>query len=121
MAIIVLGATCSLGEAVVDKLLSFDVDVVAKEKSHFTRNQTLLEYSDVKLSTEGDGFSVSFDGSDADIVIGKDIFIHDLIPSRADKWLAPEIQQWIKGEDSEINSRYWLSVLDAAKILIEFG
>ena len=117
MAIIVLGATCSLGEAVVDKLLSFDVDVVAKEKSHFTRNQTLLEYSNVKLSIEGDGFSVSFDGSDADIVIGKDIFIHDLIPSRADKWLAPEIQKWIRGEDSELNSRYWLSVLDAANAI----
>ena len=32
MAIVVTGATCSLGEAVVDKLLSMDVDVVAVEE-----------------------------------------------------------------------------------------
>ena len=38
VAIIVKGATCSLGEAVVDKLLSWDDEVVATEESHFRRN-----------------------------------------------------------------------------------
>ena len=47
MAIIVRGATCSLGEAVVDKLLSMDIDVVAIEESHRIRNETLLKYSEV--------------------------------------------------------------------------
>ena len=61
MAIVVNGATCSLGEAVVDKLLSMDIDVVAKEESHKVRNETLLKFSQAKLLSEGDGFSVSFD------------------------------------------------------------
>ena len=85
MAIVVKGATCSLGEAVIDKLLSMDIDVVAAEDSHRIRNQTLLEYSQVNLSETGTGFSISFDGSSADIEIGKDIIVQDLIPSRNDK------------------------------------
>ena len=46
MAIVVKGATCSLGEAVIDKLLSMDIDVVATEKSHRLRNENLLKYSE---------------------------------------------------------------------------
>ena len=63
MAIIVRGATCSLGEAVVDKLLSMDVDVVATEDSHGIRNETLLKYSQAKLLSNGEGYSISFDGN----------------------------------------------------------
>ena len=56
MAVIVRGATCSLGEAVVDKLLSMDVDVIADEESHRLRNATLLEYSEVNLLLVGEGY-----------------------------------------------------------------
>jgi hypothetical protein len=115
MAIVVRGATCSLGEAVVDRLLSWDIDVVVDEKTHAERNSTMLKFSPVSISSEGEGFSISFDGSDADIVIGKDIIVQDLLPSRADKWLAPEIPAWIRGEEIESASRYWLCVLDAAE------
>ncbi len=117
MAIVVKGATCSLGETVVDKLLSMDIDVVATEDSHRIRNQTLLEYSQVNLSDTGTGFSISFDGSSADIEIGKDIIVQDLIPSRNDKWMPAEIQSWLVGKDSVDNSRYWLSVIDAANAI----
>ncbi|MBT4066439.1 MAG: hypothetical protein HOE76_04395 [Euryarchaeota archaeon] len=117
MAILILGATCSLGEAVVDKLLSMDIDVIAAEDSHYKRNSTLLEYSTANLYSEGDGYSISFDGSDANLVVGKDLIIHDLIPSRADKWLAPEIIRWANGEDMNSSPRYWLSVIDAANAI----
>ena len=117
MAIVVKGATCSLGETVVDKLLSMDIDVVATEDSHRIRNHTLLEYSQVNLSDTGTGFSISFDGSSADIEIGKDIIVQDLIPSRNDKWMPAEIQSWLVGKDSVDNSRYWLSVIDAANAI----
>ena len=117
MAIVVKGATCSLGEAVVDKLLSMDIDVVAAEDSHRIRNHTMLEYSQANLSETGTGFSISFDGSSADIEIGKDIIIQDLIPSRNDKWMPAEIQSWLGGKDSGANSRYWLSVIDAANAI----
>jgi hypothetical protein len=121
MAILVVGATCSLGESVVDKLLTMDVDVIAKEKSHRERNRTLLEYSDVSLQETGSGFSISFDGSDADIVIGKDLMIHDLLPTRADRWLSPEIQKWIDGEPFETESRFWVSVIDAANAIAQIA
>ena len=73
MAIVVKGATCSLGEAVVDKLLSMDINVIAQEESHRLRNQTLLKFSSVKLEEKGEGFTISFDGSPADIEIGNHI------------------------------------------------
>ena len=117
MTIVVKGATCSLGEAVIDKLLSMDIDVVAAEDSHRIRNQTLLEYSQVNLSETGTGFSISFDGSSADIEIGKDIIVQDLIPSRNDKWMPAEIQCWLGGKHSGPDSRYWLSVIDAANAI----
>ena len=117
MAIVVRGASCSLGEAVVDKLLSMDVDVVAIEESHRLRNQALLEYSNVKLLDLGQGFSISFDGSEADIEIGKDIIVHDLIPTRNDKWMPEEILAWIKGTEIDCGPRYWLSVIDAANAI----
>ena len=117
MAIVVRGASCSLGEAVVDKLLSMDVDVVAIEESHKLRNQTLLEYSNVKLLDLGQGFSISFDGSEADIEIGKDIIVHDLIPTRNDKWMPEEILAWTKGKEIDCGPRYWLSVIDAANAI----
>ena len=63
MAIVVIGATCSLGELVVDKLLAMDIDVVAKEESHLKRNQDLLKYSNSSLESKGEGFSISFDGN----------------------------------------------------------
>ena len=120
MAIVVKGATCSLGEAVVDRLLSKDHDVVAIEESHAKRNVDLLEFSSSELLTEGNGFSISFDGSEADLIIGTDLIIHDLIPSRADQWLVGELMKWLTclSNDEEISvagpPRYWLSILDAA-------
>ena len=117
MAIVVKGATCSLAEAVVDRLLSWDIDVVASEDSHIKRNLTLLKFSPATLSKSGEGFSISFDGSRADIVVGVDLIIHDLLPSRADRWLVPEIQSWLKGEKVESKPRYWLCVLDAAEAI----
>ena len=72
MAIVVRGATCSLGESVVDRLLSWDIDVIASEPSHAERNSSLLQFSPVSLKSEGTGFSISFDGSDADIIVGKE-------------------------------------------------
>lgn len=117
MAIVVIGATCSLGEAVVDKLLSMDVDVVAVEESHKNRNLSLLEYSDVTLSTQGDGYSISFDGSPADITVGEDLLIHDLIPTRNDRWISNEFRSWLFGKDCEKRPRYWLSVIDASNAI----
>ena len=83
MAIVVRGATCSLGEAVVDKLLMMDVDVIASEESHRLRNRSLLDCSTVNLQSSGEGYSISFDGSSADLEIGNHIIIHDLIPGGA--------------------------------------
>lgn len=117
MAIVVKGATCSLGEAVVDRLLSWDIDVIAAEPGHAERNSTMLQYSPATLSSEGDGFSISFDGQEADIVIGRDLIIHDLLPTRADKWLAPEISMWLNGGEGSSPSRHWLSVMDAAEAI----
>ncbi len=117
MAIEVIGATCSLGEAVIDKLLLMDVDVIAKEGNHVTRNAALLDYSTASLLREGSGFSISFDDSDADIVVGKDLLIHDLLPSRADKWMAPELIGWVNGKPIIGPPRYWLSVIDAANAI----
>jgi len=118
MAIKVIGATCSLGEAVIDKLLMMDIDVIAKEENHLNRNASLLDYSTAGIVREGSGFSISFDDSDADIVVGKDLIIHDLLPSRADKWVAPELISWAKGEGIAGPSRYWLSVTDAANAIV---
>ena len=101
MAIVVIGATCSLGEAVVDKLLSMDVDVVAIEESHKIRNASLLKYSDATLSEQGDGYSISFDGSSADIIVGDNLLIHDLIPTRNDRWMSDEFRNWLIGKDCE--------------------
>ncbi len=121
MAIVIQGATCSFGEAVVDKLLSMDIDVVAREESHRQRNLDLLQFSESKLLEEGDGFSISFDGSDADIIIGKDIIVHDLIPSRIDRWIAPEFENWLNGEKIDSPSRFWLSIADAANAIAHIG
>ncbi len=117
MAIVVRGATCSLGEAVVDKLLSLDIDVIATEESHRVRNSTLLKYSDVRITSQGEGYSVSFDGSEADIVVGENLLIHDLIPTRSDRWFPDEFKSWTIGEDCERRSRHWLSVIDAANAI----
>ena len=117
MAIIVRGATCSLGEAVVDKLLSMDIDVVATEDSHGIRNETLLKYSQAKLLPHGEGYSISFDGSRADLVIGKNLIVHDLIPTRNDRWMPDEFKSWSTGKEYVGRSRYWLSVIDAANAI----
>ena len=117
MAIKVIGATCSLGEAVIDKLLMMDTDVIAEEENHFNRNAALLKYSTAGILREGSGFSISFDASDAASVVGKDLIIQDLLPSRADNWLAPELISWAKGEGIAGPPRYWLSVIDAANAI----
>lgn len=117
MAIIVRGATCSLGEAVVDKLLSMDIDVVATEDSHEIRNETLLKYSQAKLLPHAEGYSISFDGSRADLVIGENLIVHDLIPTRNDRWMPDEFKSWSAGKEYAGRPRYWLSVIDAANAI----
>ena len=117
MAIIVIGATCSLGEAVVDKLLSMDIDVIANEESHKLRNDTLLKYSQAKLLPQGDGYSISFDGSEADLIIGENLIVHDLIPTRNDRWMPDEFKSWSTGKKYSGRPRYWLSVIDAANAI----
>ena len=102
MAIVVRGASCSLGEAVVDKLLSMDIDVVATEDSHGIRNEALLKYSQANLLSDGEGYSISFDGRSR-LEVGNHILIHDLIPTRVDKWVPEEIVQWSKQEEVEYN------------------
>ena len=97
MAIVVKGATCSLGQALVDKLLLMDIDVIATEESHKLRNETLLKYSSASLNDSGEGYSVSFDGSSADLEIGNHIVLHDLIPTHQDKWMPDEIKCWCQG------------------------
>ena len=57
---------------------------------------------------------ISFDGSVADLEIGNHIVIYDLIPTRVDRWMPKEIAQWSKQEELECQSRYWVSVIDAA-------
>ena len=117
MAIVVLGATCSLGELVVDKLLAMDIDVVAKEESHLKRNQDLLKYSKSSLESKGKGFSISFAGSNAARIIGAAKSLQDLLPTRRDSWIAPEFQAWLAGDWNDFPSRYWLSVIDAANAI----
>ena len=117
MAIVVRGATCSLGEAVVDKLLMMDVDVIASEESHRLRNRSLLDCSTVNLQSSGEGYSISFDGSSADLEIGNHIIIHDLIPTRQDKWMPNEIVAWSNHKEVESAPRYWLSAIDAANAI----
>ena len=117
MAIVVKGATCSLGQALVDKLLLMDIDVIATEESHRLRNETLLKYSSASLNDSGEGYSVSFDGSSADLEIGNHIVLHDLIPTHQDKWMPDEIKSWCQGKEYEGKSRYWLSVIDAANAI----
>ena len=117
MAVKIIGANCSLGEAVIDKLLIMDVDVISEDNSHFSRNKRLLEFSNVSMVEKGEGFSMSFDGSNADIVIGRDVIISDLIPSRADKWMPEEIKAWLEHKETDVRERYWLSVVDAANAL----
>ena len=114
MAIQVIGANCSLGEAVVDKLLSLDIDVIAKEETHYVRNKSLLEFSKAKLLESGHGYSISFNGEEADLVIGKDLVVMDLIPTKVDRWLPEEFLDWVNGSDSNYRARYWLSIIDAA-------
>tara|TARA_B100001113_G_C21002440_1_gene575551 strand:- start:100 stop:780 length:681 start_codon:yes stop_codon:yes gene_type:complete len=114
MAVHIIGADCSLGEAVVDKLLGMDIDVIAAEESHFVRNEIMLRYSKSNLSKTGKGFSVSFDGSEADIIVGKDIIVTDMIPNRSDKWMPQEIKSWIEGNNHDSQPRYWVSIVDVA-------
>ena len=99
------------------QILSMDVDVIAVEESHKIRNASLLKYSDARLSTQGDGYSISFDGSSADIVVGDNLLIHDLIPTRNDRWMSDEFRNWLIGKDCEKRPRYWLSVIDAANAI----
>ncbi len=117
MAIRVIGANCSLSEAVIDKLLSMDIDVIASEDSHEHRNKALLQYSNVRLLKEGEGYSISFDGSEADLIVGKHIKIHDLLPTRNDRWMPSEILSWVEGEDVSAPARYWVSVSDVASAI----
>ncbi|MGB2237477.1 MAG: hypothetical protein ACPH4H_07755, partial [Candidatus Poseidoniaceae archaeon] len=58
-----------------------------------------------------------FDGSPADIIVGDNLLIHDLIPTRNDRWMSDEFRNWLIGEDCEKRSRYWLSVIDAANAI----
>ena len=93
-----------------------DIDVVATEDSHRIRNEPSEIFSS-KTSVTGEGYSISFDGSTADLVIGENLIVHDLIPTRNDRWMPDEFKSWSTGKVYIGKPRYWLSVIDAATLL----
>ena len=53
----------------------------------------------------------------ADIVVGGNLLIYDLIPTRNDRWMPDEFGNWSVGKDCQKRPRYWLSVIDAANAI----
>ena len=117
MTVQVKGANCSLSESLITRLLSLDISVICDNQPHHQQiNSVLLAHSEAKLLDSGSAFSISFDDSDADIVIGVDLIVSDLIPSRPDdKWSAQPFLSWAQGESScSDNVNWWLAEADAA-------
>ena len=120
MAVQVMGAYCSLSESLITRLLSLDISVICDNHSHHLQiNSVLLAHTEAKLLNTGSAFSISFDGSVADIVIGVDLKISDLIPSRPDnRWSAEPFLAWAQGELSfSDNVNWWLAEADAASAI----
>jgi hypothetical protein len=120
MTVQVMGAYCSLSESLITRLLSLDISVICDNQSHHLQiNSTLLDHTEAKLLDKGSAFSISFDGSAADIIIGVDLIISDLIPSRPDnRWSAEPFLAWAKGELSVSDTvNWWLAEADAASAI----
>jgi len=121
MAIEIRGVCGCLGDAVIDRLISWDVDVIVTEPRHTERNALQLKFSQSSILSTGEGYSVSFDGTPADLIIGKHIVVHDIIPSRFDGELVnPELQDWFTSLQNnlplstEFPIRWWVGVTDVA-------
>jgi len=120
MTVQVKGASCSLSESLITRLLSLGTSVICDNQPHHQQiNSVLLTHSEAKLLDSGNAFSISFDNSDADIVIGVDLIISDLIPSRPDnKWSAQPFLAWAQGESTfSDNVNWWLAEADAASAI----
>ena len=120
MTVQVKGASCSLSESLITRLLSLGTSVICDNQLHHQQiNSVLLTHCEAKLLDGGSAFSISFDDSDADIVIGVDLIISDLIPSRPDnKWSAQPFLSWAQGESSfSDNVNWWLAEADAASAI----
>lgn len=120
MEVQVKGANCSLSESLITRLLSLGTTVICDNHAyHLELNSVLLAHSEAKLLAEGNAFSISFDGSAADIVIGTDLIIIDLIPSRpGGRWSAQRFISWAQGHTSVSDSvNWWLAEADAASVI----
>jgi len=120
MPVEIRGDCDSLGEAVIDRLISWDVDLIIPDPGHIARNALQLEYSKSEILTKGDGFSVSFDGTQADLMIGTHVIIHDMVPSRIESEMDPNLLTWFRelqmGETLTIDLpiRWWVGIADVA-------
>lgn len=120
MKVQVKGANCSLSESLITRLLTLGTTVICdNHRYHLELNSVLLAHSEAKLLSEGSAFSISFDGCAADIVIGIDLIITDLIPSRPDdRWSAQPFISWTQGQTTvSDNVNWWLAEADAASAI----
>ncbi len=120
MAVQVKGAFCSLSESLITRLLSLGTTVICDNLAyHQKMNSVLLAHTEAKLLEIGNAFSISFDGSAADIVIGVDLIISDLIPSKPDgRWSAQPFLSWSQGgSSSSDNVNWWLAEADASSAI----
>lgn len=120
MAVEVRGGCGSLGDAVIDRLISWDVDLIASDARHAERNTLQLEYGKSVIHSQGEGFSISFDGSRADLMIGTHILVYDLIPSRMGPEVNRDLLDWFSAMqnaesiDSDYPIRWWVGEADVA-------
>ena len=122
--IVQVRGTCSLSKSIVERLLYLEAKVSTPLCNSLSKQHiSLIKHTQAELmETDGD-YVISLDNSLGDLVVGKDLIIHDMISDGFQSmWSSKVFHDWINGNTSlPRGTHWWVGQSDVADAIARLG
>ena len=121
--IVQVRGTCSLSKSIVERLLYLEAKVSTSLCNSLSKQHiSLIKHTQAELMEIDGDYVISLDNSPGDLVVGKDLIIHDMISDGSQsKWSSKVFHDWINGNTSSLKERIGGSVKDVADAIARLG
>ncbi len=122
--IVQVKGTCSLSKSIVERLLYLEAKVSTPLRDTLSKqHSSLIQHTRAELMEVDGDYVISLDNSPADLVVGKDLVIHDMISDGCqNKWSSKVFHDWIDGNTLLTGgTHWWVGQSDVADAIARIG
>lgn len=122
--IVQVRGTCSLSKSIVERLLYLEAKVSTSLCNSLSKQHiSLIKHTQAELMEIDGDYVISLDNSPGDLVVGKDLIIHDMISDGFQSmWSSKVFHDWINGNTSlPRGTHWWVGQSDVADAIARLG